>query len=392
MSSLTSSRIEAWRHQIESPEPPRGLTRKRAFEEMDNCPDLPHREHGPFDGQEPSKSCSSSRQKRRCQDHPTSLETSVSQNASTDVSFATPSLTIRSGSPARRIRIATLRYTVPKFITGSGKSGLGDITTPDHIRALLRYFGEEACTSQCIPASIFKEVREISQDMDKVPTRSRGKKDGQDHSALLKIVKNVYHEANYLFSHNGDENNWYPVVRQILAYGLTKKSPFYIVDAQSRAVCQDLLPRNARNEHRPIGTVKVDFSLHFNTGGNREVHEALNPWLQKNHGNLSAFNDFTDTRDAFSLSLVKVKQVGGDYTDALYRVMVASAAIQQRLIRLQAGRSEDSLQHRYHQTLPVVCLAVIGHFWYLQIVFRSSRDCVVRKIHKALFSDTNIQV
>lgn len=226
--------------------------------------------------------------------------------------------------------------------------------------------------------------------MDEVPTRSRGEEDGQDHSTLLKNVKDVYTDANKLFANNLDENTWYPLVLKILTYGSNENSPLDIVNAQTKSICQDLLPRNPRNEDKPIGTVKVDFFLHFNTKNNYEVHEALTPWLQKNDGNLSAFNDHS-VKDAFSLSLVEVKHAAGDHTDALYQLMVASAAMQQRLIQLQAGISEDLLQHQYHQTLPVVCLAVVGHFWYLHIVFKSSRDCVVRKNNDALlFSDTNI--
>ncbi|MCJ1468127.1 hypothetical protein MMC07_006755 [Pseudocyphellaria aurata] len=392
MSSLTSSRIEVWRHQIESPKPPRGRTRKRAFEEMDNCPDLPHREHGPFEGQEPSKSRSSSPRKRQRQDQPTPPKTTVSQDASTHMSFAPPSVTSRGGSPNRRVQIQELKRTEPRFVTGSGKSPLGDIIiTPDHIRALVRSFEEGACTSGCIPASIFDEVQEISQDMGEIPTQSRGEEDGQDHSTLLNIVKDVYDDANELFSENDDENAWYLLVRQILTYGSNKNSPLYIVNAQTKFVCQDLLPRTPGNERRPIGTVKVDFLLHFNTEKNHEVHEALNPWFRKNGGNLSAFND-SITEKSFSLSVVEVKPVGGDYASAMYQVMVASAAMQQRLLQLQADRSEDSLQHQYHQTLPVVGLAVIGHCWYLHIVFRSSRDCIVRKIDEALFSSSHTNI
>ncbi|MCJ1470999.1 hypothetical protein MMC07_009647 [Pseudocyphellaria aurata] len=384
MSSLTSSRIEAWRHQIESPDPPRGRTRKRAFEEMDNRPDLSHREHGPFEGQEPSKSRSSSPRKRQRQDNPTPPKTTVSQVASTAVSFAQPSQTSRGGSPNRRVQIWELNYTVPNFITGSGKNSQGNLNTPDHIRALVRYFGEEACTSHCIPASIFKDVQDLSLDMDKVPDRSRRKKDRQDHSALLKIVKDLYDDANILFSENEDESAWYPIVLQILTYGMSPDSLLSIVHAQTKFVRQDLLPRKTQNENKPISTVKVDFIVHFNAGKNSEVQDALNPWLRKYRGNLSAFNNPT-TGKAFSLSVVEVKPVGGDYTEAMYQAMVASAAMQQRLILLQAGRSQGSLQHEYHQTLPVVCLVVIGNFWYLQIVFRSSRDCVVRKFDESLF-------
>ncbi|MCJ1463462.1 hypothetical protein MMC07_002069 [Pseudocyphellaria aurata] len=388
MSSLTSSRIEAWRNQIESPEPPRGRTRKRAFE-MDNRPDLPYREHGPFEGQEPSRSRSSSPRKRQRRTPP---QTTVSRDASTDVCFPPPSQTTsRGNSPKGRTKRWDLSLTEPTFVTGSGKSIRGDIITPDPIRALVRLFEEEECTFGCVPASIFDEVQEISQDMAKLPARSRGEEDGQDHSTLLQTVKDLYDYADGLFSNNRDESTWYPLVLQILTYGLNKNSLLSIVPAQTKFMCQDLLPRSFENEQKPISTVKVDFILHFNTE-NSQVCEALNPRLRGKCGNLSAFKD-SDTTKAFSLSVVEVKPVGGDYADALYQVMVASAAMQQRLIQLQAGCSKDSLQHQYHHTLPVIGLIVVGHFWYLHIAFRSSGDCVVRILDEALFiSDTNIQL
>lgn len=400
-SSLTSSdRIEAWRNQTQfssaGTEPLRGRPLKRAFE-MDDRPDLPFREH------DTAKTSSSTRslspRKRQRLDHPTPPMTTVSQplsnlqeitpsarDASTDSQyFAAPSVTSRSGSPTRQIQKATLTFTEPSFTLGSGMTLSADITTPDHIRALVRFLEEEACTVGCIPASIFDEVRAISQNMGEVPdrSRSRGDEDEQDQSALLNIVKKVYINADRKFTKNLDENAWYSPVSEILSYGSKMDSPLTIVDAQTKSVCQDLLPRNPRKGNKPIGTVKVDFLLHFNEE-NDKIKDSLNPWLHKYDGNLSAFND-QSVRSAFSLSVVEVKPAGGDYTDALYQLTVASAAMQQRLIQLQAGGSEDSLQHDYHETLPVVCLAVIGHFWHLHIVYRASRDCIVSQANKVLF-------
>lgn len=197
-------------------------------------------------------------------------------------------------------------------------------------------------------------------------------------------MKKVYADAHKNFALNHDENAWHLLVSQALRYGEKEDSPLSIVNSQTKSISQDLLPRNPRNENKPIGTVKVDFLLHFNFYQNNDIQQALKPWLNRNDGNLSAFNDHS-VRDAFSLSVVEVKPAGGDHTEALYQLTIASAAMQQRLTQLQAGGSEDLLQHEYHQTLPVVCLAVVGHFWYLHIAYKESRDCVVSQANEALF-------
>lgn len=375
---------------------------------MDQHPDSPFRGQVSSEAQQPVNPSPRERQRH---DHPTSPKTAVSQpfstppevaraSASSPTSsptrysqyFAPPSETSRGVGSTRQITKANLNYTVPNFSLGADTRLQRDIITPDHIIALVNFFEEEACTAGCIPASIFDEVRAISQDMENVPTRSRGEEDGQDHSALLNVVKDVYADAIEKFANNEDESSWYPLVFEILRYGSKRNSPITIINAQTKSICQDLLPRNLKNENKPIGTVKVDFLLHFNYEKNNEIQEALTPCIHRNGngGNLSAFND-QRARDAFSLSVVEVKPVGGDYMEALYQLAVASAAMQQRLIQLRAGVSEDSLQHEYHQTLPVVCLVVVGHFWYFHIVYKANSDWVVSQANEALsFSDTNV--
>lgn len=392
MSSLltSSDRIEAWRSQIQllsaDTESSRGRSLKRAFDMEDHPhPDLPYRE--------PSTRSLSPRKRQR-HDNPTPPKTTVSQPSLTlsdTQSFAAPSVTSRSDSPTRQIKRADLRFTKPSFTLGSGGNEWAHITTPDHIRDLVRLFGEEACTAGCIPASIFDEVRAISQDMDEVPTRSRGDEDGQDHSALLDTVKSLYADADENYANNHDENAWYSLVSEVLRYGSKKTSPLTIVSAQTKSTFQDLLPQNPFNENNPIGNVKVDFLLHFNYAGNNEIRDALKPCLYKNDGVLSAFNDRT-IKTAFSLSVVEVKPAGGDHTDALYQLTVASAAMQQRLVQVRARGSKTSIEHDYHQTLPVVCLAVIGHLWYLHIVYRASPDYIVSHANKVLFfADINLE-
>lgn len=395
MSSLltSSDRIEAWKNQIQllsaDTEPSRGRSLKRAFDMDDRPhPDLPYRE--------PSTRSLSPRKRQRY-DNPTPPKTTVSQPSSTlsdRQSFAAPSATSRDDSPTRHAKKANLKHTKPSFTLGSGGRRWADIKTPDHIMALVRSFGEEACTAGCIPASIFDEVRAISQGMDEVPTRSRGDEDEQDHSALLNTVKNLYAGADEKFANKHDESAWCDLASEVLRYGSKKDSPLITVNAQTKLTCQDLLPQNPFNKNKPIGNVKVDLLLHFNYEHNDEIHDALKPCLLKNDGNLSAFNASNDysVGEAFSLSVVEVKPAGGDYMDALYQLQVASAAMQQRLVQVRGGGWEVSLPHDYHQTLPVVCLAVHGHFWYLHIVYRAKPDCVVSQANKILlFSDINLK-
>lgn len=85
---------------------------------------------------------------------------------------------------------------MPGFGHGAGTRLQENIMMLDHIRALVKTFGEETCANGCIPASLFDQVRAISQDNEDVPTRSRGEKDGQDHSTPLKLARKWDADAN----------------------------------------------------------------------------------------------------------------------------------------------------------------------------------------------------
>lgn len=141
----------------------------------------------------------SSPQKRQRYNPPTPSKTSLSQPLSTSSSpTRTSQHLLHHRKPpvasvhAAKFRESNLEHTVPCLYLGASTSEQKNVTTPDHIRALFNHFGEGPCSNGCIPASVFDEVRALSQDTVEIPTRARDEEYEQDHSAVLIFVKDVY--------------------------------------------------------------------------------------------------------------------------------------------------------------------------------------------------------
>jgi hypothetical protein len=142
--------------------------------------------------------------------------------------------------------------------------------------------------------------------------------------------------ARDLYSGSYDEAAWYPLIRMVLIGPPgTSSQPFVKhEEAHTRLVCSDLLPQQ---NGKSISTVKVDHMLQFNPG-HRQIGPLYKPIFQSQPPSfsLSAFNDPVASK-TFTCVVVEAKAPSGNFQEASYQIAIASAAILERVKRLDSN-------------------------------------------------------
>ena len=335
---------------------------------------------------EASGSGSQSAWSQRLEETTEATSTILSDAAS--VSEAPP----RSASPIKNIRknLVDLKYTVPAISLGppatygqatyTGTGGVGGPqlndgeeveVIPEAICALIRRFSEHAATPSFGPEAMSK-ICTLAPMETFTPSNDTAANaytsDALD--PLMPHVSKLFHDAQDHYASSAEESSWYPLVRKLLddlPHVQTYPSFFRVEEAQTRSLHSELLPRHGG----PISTSKVDHLLQFNPD-HPQIIRFLRPvfQIQPQSFSISAFND-ANTARTFTAAIVEVKPPSGSFSEALYQVAIASAAILKRLQIL------DRDAHVVGDEIPVVSWIVHGHFWSLNIAYYCKDGSIV---------------
>ncbi|KAF8861397.1 hypothetical protein BDZ45DRAFT_740462 [Acephala macrosclerotiorum] len=244
-----------------------------------------------------------------------------------------------------------------------------DAGIPPGISALIKRLSEEAA-DPVLPLDIISRISRISPtESFREPKAAEIPRSRITPRKLLGHVSKLFEMAREWYAGSYDEAAWYPLIRMILIGppGTTSSNPFVKhEEAHTRVVCSDLL---SQQNDKPIPTVKVDHLLQFNPS-HRLISALYKPVSrsQPPSFSLSAFSDPVAAK-TFTCAIIQVKAPGGNFQEASYQIAIASAAILERLRRLD-GPGNDIGDGGDH--MPVVGWVVHGHFWTLHVSYQEA--------------------
>lgn len=280
-----------------------------------------------------------------------------------------PSEGAGSGTPTISQRVRTLSLEDPSLPSNPNVNN--DI--PVEICDLIQRLSEEAA-NQVLPDDIISRIKKISPtEFFREPKANDAPRSTTRSHNLLKHISTIFGMARDLYAGSYDEAAWYPTIRMVLIGPPgTSSQPFVKhEEAHTRLVCSDLLPQQ---NGKPISTVKVDHMLQFNPG-HRQIGPLYKSIFQSQPPSfsLSAFSDPIASK-TFTCAVVEAKAPSGNFQEASYQIAIASAAILERVKRLdgnggQAGDVQDFM--------PVVGWIVHGHFWTLHVSYRECDGSIV---------------